>query len=164
MRSAKPGEALDLACGAGREAIALAAGGWRVTGVDHLPEIATRGPEFAVRYLPDRAPSINWVVRDLEKESIPSGSWDLVTMFFYLDRPILQAAAAALRPGGSLLVETFMPAHRRLFGKPRNESLTLQPGELLELLPSLEVLRYDEGWSRDRITARYWGRKTEAQL
>ncbi|MDQ6705327.1 MAG: methyltransferase domain-containing protein, partial [Acidobacteriota bacterium] len=39
VENVSPGEALDLACGAGRHAIYLARRGWRVTAVDWSAEV-----------------------------------------------------------------------------------------------------------------------------
>ncbi|MFX8358706.1 methyltransferase domain-containing protein, partial [Acinetobacter baumannii] len=60
------GKALDLGCGSGRNAIALAANGYEVTALDHLPEAIAMGRELEARYLKGHAP-IHWVVEDADK-------------------------------------------------------------------------------------------------
>jgi len=163
LRKLEPGLGLDLACGGGREAAAMTAAGWEVTAVDHLPELPERGATFAHRYLGETAKPIHWVVRNLVRDGMPSGRWDLITLFFFLDRPLLKAASAALNHGGSLVVETFTAEHRRRFGKPRREGLVLQPDELEELLPELQVVRAEEFASDQRMTFRYWARNHTKQ-
>ncbi|HEY3781127.1 MAG TPA: methyltransferase domain-containing protein [Fimbriimonadaceae bacterium] len=46
----KPGTALDLACGTGRDAVYLASLSWDVTGVDILPDAVERAATLASRY------------------------------------------------------------------------------------------------------------------
>ncbi|MDG4828760.1 class I SAM-dependent methyltransferase [Solwaraspora sp. WMMD1047] len=102
-----PGAALDLGCGAGGDAVWLARRGWHVTAVD----ISTT----AVERLRERARELG--VEDLVTaerhdlaSSFPAGRFDLVSaQYFHTPFPllrgrILSAAAAALRPGGLLLV------------------------------------------------------------
>jgi len=150
----RPGNAVDLGCGTGRDAVALAAGGFRVLAIDHLPDALERGADLARRYAPES--DIEWRRLDLERETVP---WpeplDLVVMFFHLNRMLLTQAEQRLAPGGSILVETFTTLHRERHGKP-SADLALQPGELAMLLSGLEVRQLDEGWREGRHTARIW--------
>lgn len=173
-RLGTPGRAVDLGCGAGREAVLLAASGWNVTAIDRLPDALARGRDLELRTC--GASSVRWVCADLEAErgSVdvprvheggrggppPMGEAELVVSFFYLHRPSARAAAAALSPGGSVVFETFTELHRQRFGKPRTASFVLAPGELPTLAPGLEVVVFDEGWRADgRHTARLWARR-----
>ena len=154
-----PGAALDLACGVGRETVFLAASGWRVVAVDRLEDALQRGRALAATY--GLGARIEWVALDLEtatpREGGPlSGGFDLVTVFRFLHRPLLPWIQARLRPGGSLLYETFTTTHRARHGKPRRAALTLAPGELRALCAGLEIRHYDEAWRGDAHTARLW--------
>ena len=103
-----PGHALDLGCGEGADAIWLAARGWRVTAVD----ISGVALERAAAHARDAgvADRIDFQRRDLG-ESFPDGAFDLVSAQFLhswgeLPRErILRRAAAAVAPGGILLIE-----------------------------------------------------------
>jgi len=103
----KPGAALDLGCGEGADAVWLAQQGWQVTGVDISQVALDRAAEHASDA--GVADCIDWQRRDLGV-SFPTGSFDLVSAQFlhsYFDLPrdaILRAAAAAVAPGGVLLV------------------------------------------------------------
>ena len=57
-----PGRALDIGCGSGRDAVWLAAHGWRVEAFDRLPDAIERGYALASRYT--LSGSIAWQVRD----------------------------------------------------------------------------------------------------
>ncbi|HWA81995.1 MAG TPA: methyltransferase domain-containing protein, partial [Fimbriimonadaceae bacterium] len=99
------GEALDLACGTGRDAVYLASLGWKVTAIDHLPDALERGQDLARRYLrPESAGRIRWICQDLEKEPV-RGEFDLVSIFWYLDRRVMRSIPDCLRRGGSLVLE-----------------------------------------------------------
>ncbi|MEV7543448.1 class I SAM-dependent methyltransferase [Streptomyces sp. NPDC089915] len=102
-----PGRALDLGCGEGADAVWLAGRGWRVTGTDISPVALERAAGHAAEAgLADR---IAFERHDLG-ESFPAGEFDLVAACF-LHSPgemprerILRTAAAAVAPGGVLLV------------------------------------------------------------
>lgn len=153
------GTVLDLACGAGRDAVYLASCGFRVTGMDRLEDALELGRGMVTRYLSSGALPVAWLRLDLERE-IPSGSFDLVTCFRYLNRPLLQAVGTLLVPGGNLIVETFTTQHRERFGKPRSDDHVLKPGELRSLVSTLEIVAYSEDWHDDRHTARLLARKS----
>jgi SAM-dependent methyltransferase len=100
-----PGAALDLACGAGRNAVWLAEQGWRVTAVDFsgVALRMARGLEAEHRV------AVEWVEADVLAWTPPPRAYDLVCVL-YLQLPAgerrtaLARAAAAVRPGGTLLV------------------------------------------------------------
>jgi hypothetical protein len=82
--------------------------------------------------------------------------FDLITMFFFLDRRLLTSLPDLLAPGGSIVVETFTTLHRDRFGKPASPDHLLELGELRTLVPQLRVRDYAEGWNQERHTARLW--------
>lgn len=146
-----PGLALDLGCGAGREAVALAGSGWRVTAVDSLPEVVSRGAAMEARYLRD-APPIAWRTGDYRLLEGP-GDADLVLMLFTLDRETIRRMADGLKSGASLVMEAFSPAHRERHAHPA-ERWTLSPSEVPELLVGLRVECLEESKDPNRGTVR----------
>lgn len=103
-----PGTALDLGCGEGADSIWLAQQGWAVTGVDISTTALARAERHAEEAgLP--AGGIRWQREDLATLS-HGQEYDLVSAFFLhsqVDFPreeILRRAAAAIAPGGVLLV------------------------------------------------------------
>jgi SAM-dependent methyltransferase len=102
-----PGDALDLGCGDGGDALWLARRGWHVTAVDISAVAVARLADLARAHgVDDRVVAER---HDLRK-SFPPGEFDLICAHylhtpFDLDRvTVLRRAAHALRPGGRLLV------------------------------------------------------------
>ena len=99
-----PGRALDLACGEGRHALWLARRGWEVEAVDVSPVAIARGAEQADR----DGVRVRWKVADVAEMPLPRAAYDLVLLAYVhvpddILRDVLRRAAAALRPGGTLL-------------------------------------------------------------
>ncbi|WP_242894986.1 class I SAM-dependent methyltransferase [Actinomadura litoris] len=102
-----PGTALDLGCGEGADAVWLAGRGWRVTATD----VSRVALERAVRHAADAgvADRVDLQRHDLAV-SFPAGTYDLVSaQFLHSPAPlpreeVLRAAAAAVAPGGTLLI------------------------------------------------------------
>ncbi|NUP39812.1 MAG: class I SAM-dependent methyltransferase [Streptomyces sp.] len=102
-----PGDALDLGCGDGGDALWLAGQGWQVTAADisavAVERLAARARAHG---LGDRVIAVR---HDLHT-SFPPGGFDLICAHYLhtpcdLDRAtVLRSAAYALRPGGRLLV------------------------------------------------------------
>ncbi len=102
-----PGTALDIGCGEGGDAIWLASQGWQVTAVDVSATALARAADHAAAAGVTMA--IEWERHDLAV-SFPSGSFDLVSACYLHSRVqiprerVLRSAAAAVAPGGTLLV------------------------------------------------------------
>ena len=135
------GRALDLAMGAGRNALYLASLGFLVTGIDISP--------VAVDQCRQRAQALGLpvtaIVADLEHYLLPREEYDLVLNFYYLQRSLAGALVAALRPGGVLVFESYTLDQRQFGYGPKDPEHMLGPGELRQLFPSLEALFYREG-------------------
>lgn len=99
------GRAIDLGTGEGRNAIWLAERGWQVTAVD----FSAAGLARAGRLAGERGVSVDWVQADLLDYEPAPGGYDLV-LVAYIHLPsaglarVFRAAAAAVAPGGTLLV------------------------------------------------------------
>jgi SAM-dependent methyltransferase len=135
------GRALDVACGDGRNALALARLGHEVDAVD----VSDLTIDALLAAAPERAPRVHPRVVDLEHEPLDRDAYDVVVNFNYLQRDLFGALQDALRPGGWLLFETFGPDHLEQLGRQINPAYVLGPGELLRAFPSLRVRHYREG-------------------
>ena len=125
-----PGRALDVACGAGRNAIYLAQLGWSVTAVD--------GAASAIRRLRERAGrlAIDARVADLERHefAIEPHGYDLICDFYYLQRDLFPAMREGVRPGGVFVASIHLGG-----------SFAMRPGELRREFTGWKVLFYSEG-------------------
>ncbi len=141
-----PGTALDLGCGDGRNATWLASAGWTATGVDFsavgLARAATRAEAHGL--------TVDWVQADLLTWAPPAVAFDLVLlMFIHLPATerdaVYAAAAAAVAPGGTLLVV----GHDRTnltdgVGGPQDPDVLFTAAEIAAALPAgFDVARQD---------------------
>jgi tellurite methyltransferase len=155
------GPVVDLACGRGRHALALARNGIPCLGVDRNADHLTQ-----LRLLAEREQlPLRTLRADLETDEgmpfLPS-SCGAILIFRFLYRPLLRKLPPALRPGGLLLYETFAAAHRETGRGPRNPAFYLDHDELPRYFPDLEILDYAEGpdaGDPPDITARLVARK-----
>ena len=133
-----PGRALDLACGAGRNAVWLAEHGWQVTAVDGSPS--------AIKFLKQQCPALDARVADLEKHEFPieEGCWDLIAVCYYLQRDLFEPVKQGVKAGGIALVIVHMiePAHEQ-------SRYSVQPGELANYFGGWDIMHYYEGKPRD---------------
>lgn len=137
-----PGNAADLACGTGRNALFLAEAGWNVTAID--------GSETAIQKLSERAAArqltIKTEIADLTSSDfrLPDQHFDLIVIAYYLQRDLFAKIKPALRPDGFVLAIVHTPE--------RAEALTNKraaPGELRTFFEDWDILHYYEGPSRD---------------
>jgi tellurite methyltransferase len=146
-QSLKPGRALDLACGTGRNALWLAQQGWSVTAVD--------GSGAAIEILGGRAAAqgllVDARVADLEQGEyrIEPASWEFIVICYYLQRDLLEPAKRGVAPGGVLLAIV----HIAEAGEEPTQ-FRLRPGELAGYFQGWEIVHCYEGKPRDPVHAR----------
>ncbi|MFF4597702.1 class I SAM-dependent methyltransferase [Amycolatopsis sp. NPDC001319] len=102
-----PGEALDVGCGEGADAVWLARRGWRVTAVDVAETALRRGA--AAAHGSDVAGRVAWTRADLSTTALPAGVFDLVSVQYFPlrhqpEHEALNRLLASVAPGGTLLV------------------------------------------------------------
>ncbi len=141
--SLRPGRALDLGAGDGRNAIWLASHGWQVTAVDFSQVALDRGRALATA----SGVRVEWQRADLLDWSPGARPYDLVALFFiHLPREerrdVYARAAAAVAPGGTLLIV----GHDRTnladgVGGPQDPEVLFTPGEVAADLAGFRVDR-----------------------
>ena len=133
----RPGSrVLDLACGTGRHALAAAGLGARVVAVDRDPASL----DIARKEAKARGLEVEWVEADLAGGLPDKGPFDAILVFNYLDRSAMAAIAAALAPGGILILETFLEAQKAFGWGPSSDEHLLRSGELRTLVAPLTVI------------------------
>ncbi len=136
----EPGTALDAGCGEGADAHWLARQGWRVTAMDVSTIALERGAAHAEAEIADR---ITWRQADLTNWQ-PEDSYDLVNAQFIhfppeLREPVYARLAAAVAPGGTLLVVAHHPSDMHTsMHRPSEPDLFFTAEELAESLDGKE--------------------------
>ncbi|HLL22819.1 MAG TPA: class I SAM-dependent methyltransferase [Kofleriaceae bacterium] len=100
----RPGAALDIAMGQGRNALYLASQRWRVTGVD----ISDEGLRIAKEKAAEQKLKLEAVQQDIEQYELGTGRWDLVTLIYAGDDvKLLERIKPSVRRGGLVVIEFF---------------------------------------------------------
>lgn len=145
------GSAIDLAGGAGRHAIWLAQRGWEVTIID----ISETGIERARQNAGPLTSHIHFVVDDLTHfkaaQTQFDAAFDVVMVFFYLERSIFSEILRAMRPGGLLIYKTYSSPPLVMPRGPKNPEHLLRPREILQLTCGLRTLHYREEVSESAV-------------
>lgn len=152
-----PGQALDIATGTGRNALPVAAAGYRVDAVDQSRaglRIARENAREAG--LED---DIEWIQADLDSFAYSTSTYDLITISFYRPVDRLPDIIEALADGGCLFIQHHLRTTDDVDGGPSGDRYRFASNELLRAGLGLTVLHYDERtMTTDRTTA------TTAQL
>jgi SAM-dependent methyltransferase len=127
-----PGVALEIGCGEGADAIWLAQQGWTVTAVDVSQVALDRAARHAGDSDPVAAARITWQQADFREWAPEPASYDLVTEHFLhlpsaVRVPQHRRLAAAVRPGGMLLVVGHHPVDNATLERPHPEDLYFVP-------------------------------------
>lgn len=133
------GRALDVACGAGRNAIYLAQAGYRVDAID----ISSEGLKLARQKAEGQGLGINWIEQDLDQPYPFDTNYDLIIVMWFVDLELITRLCDCLAPGGYLLCEEHLITEQAVIG-PKGPGYRVAPGVLRDAVSGLEVLLYEE--------------------
>ncbi len=154
LRLAPGRQALDIACGEGRNSVFLAQHGFLVTGLD----ISDVGLAKAMLRAAEAGVTVDFRQVDLEGHRI-TGPYDLIINFNFLLRELIPDEVQSLLPGGLLIIDTIMQSPELLAA--HNPAYLLRPGELQKICEGLvgEILFSEEIVEGEMPTARVLFRK-----
>jgi len=147
----KPGRALDVAMGQGRNSIWLAKKGWDVTGYD----ISAAGLKEAQELAGKAGVKINTVQAFHDDFDYGVEQWDLIVMVFPMatiaDQQYLGRVKKSLKKGGMVLVEQF--------NSPSSSGAKGPANALYQSFADMRVLHYE-----DTVGASDWGLVQKARI
>ena len=140
VEGVKPGRALDVAMGQGRNALFLAQRGWSVTGFD----ISNEGLNQARANAKKAGVSLSAQQSTIDDFNYGEAQWDLIALI-YVPNIAHEGAAmtrlsGALKPGGLLVIESF--ASER--GTANRRPVDIDPATLRASLSGFDVIRFDD--------------------
>jgi len=138
----KPGSALDVGMGQGRNAIYLAKQGWDVTGFDPADRALARAQELAAQ----QGVKIKTVLSTSETFDFGKGKWDLILISYAGGRDVKKQVIDSLKPGGLVILEGFH--HDATKGSSIGGSVVFQTNELLTLFTGFRVLQYEDAQAK----------------
>ena len=133
------GHALDVACGAGRNALYLAAQGFEVDAVDISGEALERARDTAQ----GSGLGVNWLQHDLDEPLTLDGPYQLILIIRYVNLPLVRRLTANLAPGGYLVCEQHLVTEADVIG-PTNPSYRVKSGDLLGVVQPLQIHHFEE--------------------
>jgi SAM-dependent methyltransferase len=148
------GVALDLACGLGRHALWLASRQWRVSGVD-LSDVAIGKLSRAAFEL---SVNLDLFRGDAAEYKFEPARFDLIVLFYHLDRSLFPKIVSALKPSGLLICKMSL----QWGSDGRFATVSANPlgrNELPSLVRGLHVLYQEERPVSGRGVVEFVGRK-----
>src|SRR5262249_1435258 len=137
-RGLKPGRALDVGMGQGRNTIYLAQQGWESVGFDPADRAVAAAQEQAAKL----GVKITTHIARAEDFEWGDAKWDLIVLSYVGGREFVDKVQRALRPGGMVIIEAF---HRDATkSHPIGPAVVFDTNELLKLFGSLRVVRYED--------------------
>ncbi len=135
VKHSKVGNALDLACGTGRNTHFLENLGFTIDAVDLS--------DYALGKIKD-SPNIKKIEADLDSYDLQKNSYDLIVNTNYLNRRLMAQMIEALKDGGLIIFETFIEAHEKPEQGSMNPDYLLEKNELLKAFMDLDIIFYEE--------------------
>lgn len=133
VEGVRPGTALDVDMGQGRNAIYLASRRWAVTGFD----VAEVGLQKARAQAAAAGVTITAVHASDEEFDFGRERWDLVAIIYALEKRSIHRVRDALKPGGLVVIEA---GH----SDTPDSVMEYQSNELLEIFSGFRILKYEE--------------------
>lgn len=136
----RPGRALDVAMGQGRNAVFLAIKGWDVTGFD----VADEGLRIAQRNAERAGVKLHAVLQSDEDFDFGTARWDLVVIT-YAPVPLttgnyVKKLRDALRSGGAVVIESFASDSLSLNRRP----VDIDPRELRRAFEGFRIVHFED--------------------
>ena len=129
VKGRKPGRALDVAMGQGRNAVYLAKLGWDVTGFDTSAAGLAQARSAGVK--------LNAVLASDEEFDFGVARWDLIALLYPIEKRSVYRIREALRPGGMVVVEC---SHKEAGGAP----FEYDTNELLRIFDGFVIRKYED--------------------
>jgi len=156
------GQALDLACGLGANAVFLARQGLAVTAWD-ISDLAIAQLQA---YASQQGLQINACQQNITPKCFPEARFDVIVVSRFLDRSLMDAIIRALNPNGLLFYQTFTQVSVHIPDSnprqiPNNPAYLLAENELLQCFSTLSLVVYRENATLGNPRL---GLRNEAQL
>jgi SAM-dependent methyltransferase len=137
-RNARPGTALDVGMGQGRNAVYLAQQGWTVTGFDPAGQAVAAAQAEAARV----GVKLTALAVDDAHFDFGKDRWDLIVLSYVGAREFVPRIYDSLKPGGMVVVEAF---HRDATKNgPIGGAVVFDTNELLKLFERFRVIQYED--------------------
>jgi len=146
----KPGRALDIGMGQGRNSVFLALKGWDVTGFD----ISDEGLAVAHKNAERAGVKLNAIRETDEAFDYGSDQWDMI-VFMYEPFPVTSAAYVerlrkSMKSGGIIVIESFGEEATA----PNRPPTAIDPGQLLAVFKDFRLLHFE-----DTMAVPDWGQR-----
>ena len=140
IEGVKPGRALDIAMGQGRNALFLAQRGWEVTGFD----ISNEGLNVARANAKKAGISLNAQLSSIEDFNYGDAQWDLIALVYVPnvahEGNAMRTLTRALKPGGLLVMESFASDRN----SPGRRPVDIDCAALKASLTGFDIRRFDD--------------------
>lgn len=140
------GNALDLACGRGANAICLAENGLTVSAWD----ISSSALEQLSHNAIEKKLTINTEVRDVSERPPETNTFDVIVVSRFLDRSLMGHIKNAIKLNGLIFYQTFTK-HKVDESGPNNPDYLLDSNELLDFFNDWKIIVYREEGSTGNI-------------
>ena len=137
LKGRKPGKALDVSMGDGRNTIWLAQQGWETTGFDP----ADQAVGVARKTADQLGLKIHTEITTDDGFDFGENKWDLIVLSYAGCSQLAPKVEKALKPGGLLVEEAF---HTDALKTMKIGGSLCGPGELPQAFKELRVVRYEE--------------------
>ena len=143
IKGKRPGKALDLGMGQGRNTIYLAKVGWDVTGID----IANEAVDFANTRAKEEKINISTELIPIEQFQFGVNKWDLIVHVYegcLDDEKRIQKIIMSLKPRGIFVFEFFHREAGLQINRPDFGCISNSVKEIILKAGGLSIVRYSE--------------------